>query len=309
MKLNEIVLKDLFSHAPAGENFRFVFLVENEALEDKILQAGYMAVGISDEPQKAVFLKIIEECQFSWMKDFCFIPSSKFGFLGEVKKQLEGFGYTVLSDGWKIFKDKESRFLLNPEELKEALQDYVAKIAPSLDSTGETLIMIPMSEVEEKMIDWLVLEYIPRGQITVLAGDGGSGKTSAWCEIAASISSGKPCFLVKDIIPAEFAKETPRKVIFFSAEDSIETVIRPRLRKAGARLENILSIDIADVRFEKVRFNSPFVESLIAEYRPALVIFDPIQAFIPPEQHSVTLILRDGCRAKKWLFLVPGTSD
>ena len=61
MKLNEIVLKDLFSHAPAGENFRFVFLVENEALEDKILQAGYMAVGISDEPQKAVFLKIIEE--------------------------------------------------------------------------------------------------------------------------------------------------------------------------------------------------------------------------------------------------------
>lgn len=118
MKLNEIVLKDLFSHAPAGENFRFVFLVENEALEDKILQAGYMAVGISDEPQKAVFLKIIEECQFSWMKDFCFIPSSKFGFLGEVKKQLEGFGYTVLSDGWKIFKDKESRFLLNPEELK-----------------------------------------------------------------------------------------------------------------------------------------------------------------------------------------------
>ena len=60
MKLNEIVLKDLFSHAPAGENFRFVFLVENEALEDKILQAGYMAVGISDEPQKAVFLKIYE---------------------------------------------------------------------------------------------------------------------------------------------------------------------------------------------------------------------------------------------------------
>lgn len=283
MKLNEIVLRDLFSHAPTRENFRFVFLVENEALEDKILQAGYMAVGISDEPQKEIFLKIIEECQFSWMKDFCFIPSSKFGFLGEVKKQLEWLDYTVLSDGWKIFKDKESRFLLNPEELKEALQDYVAKIAPSLDSTGETLIMIPMSEVEEKMIDWLVLEYIPRGQITVLAGDGGSGKTSAWCEIAASISSGKPCFLVKDIIPAEFAEETPRKVIFFSAEDSIETVIRPRLRKAGARLENILSIDIADERFEKVRFNSPFVESLIAEYRPALVIFDPIQAFIPPE--------------------------
>ena len=138
MKLNEIVLKDLFSHAPVGENFRFVFLVENEALEDKILQAGYMAVGISDEPQKAVFLKIIEECQFSWMKDFCFIPSSKFGFLGEVKKQLEGLGYTVLSDGWKIFKDKESRFLLNPEELKAALQAYIMRTSePTSENTGQ----------------------------------------------------------------------------------------------------------------------------------------------------------------------------
>ena len=74
------------------------------------------------------------------MKDFCFIPSSKFGFLGEVKKQLEGLGYTVLSDGWKIFKDKESRFLLNPEELKAALQAYIMRTSePTSENTGQPL--------------------------------------------------------------------------------------------------------------------------------------------------------------------------
>lgn len=149
---------------------------------------------------------------------------------------------------------------------------------------GNTCLdMVPMDKVEEKAVDWLVLDYIPKGQITILAGDGGSAKTSSWCNIAASISSGKPCFLIEDLIPLGFEEDTPKRVLFFSAEDSFEHVLKARLRLNGAKLENIFSIDIADERFENIRFNNPFLEQLIAKYRPALVIFDPIQAFIPPE--------------------------
>lgn len=132
------------------------------------------------------------------------------------------------------------------------------------------------------MVDWLVLDYIPKGQIVIMAGDGGSGKTSAWCEIAASISSGNPCFLVKNMIPEGFEAEEPKKVLFFSAEDSLEHVLKARLRKNGAIEKNLLTIGISDDRFADVKFDSPYLEELIKAYRPALVIFDPIQAFLPP---------------------------
>lgn len=286
MKLNEAVLKDMFSNPPTRENFRFIFIVENEALEDQILTAGYFAVGITDEGQKAAFLRVVEDCQFSWMKDFYFIPSSKFGLIGEVKRQLESFGYVVLSDGWKIFKDKVDLFLINREELEQSLGTYTENVSRSAGGSQKpqpaASDVVCMADVEEKLVDWLVMDYMPKGQIIIMAGDGGSGKTSAWCEIAASISSGRPCFMVKNMIPEGFEADEPKKVLFFSAEDSLEHVLKGRLRKNGAMEENLLTIGISDDHFAEVKFDSPYLEELIKAHRPALVIFDPIQAFLPP---------------------------
>ena len=145
---------------------------------------------------------------------------------------------------------------------------------------SHSLDMVTMDTAEEKEPSWLVANYIPRYQITSLAGDGGSGKTTVWCALAAAISSGEVPFLLKGTIPF---KGNPEKVMFFSAEDSFEYTLKRRLRKNGAKLENILSIDIADERFQDVKFDSPFLEQLLEHYRPALCIFDPIQAFVPPD--------------------------
>ena len=71
----------------------------------------------------------------------------------------------------------------------------------------------------------------PKGQINVLAGDGGSGKTITWCGLAAAVSSGNRVYF--DAVPEEFAKREPQKVLFFSSEDSLEYTLRARLRKAG----------------------------------------------------------------------------
>ncbi|MEA4804791.1 AAA family ATPase [Acetobacterium wieringae] len=147
----------------------------------------------------------------------------------------------------------------------------------------KSLDMVNMANAEEKAPDWLIKGYIPKYQITTMAGDGGSGKTTVWCALAAAVSSGKkPFLLAGDPLLGAFIGE-PQKVFFFSAEDSYEHVLKRRLRKNDANLENIFSIDIADDRFKDIKFNSPFLEALIIEHRPALVIFDPIQAFIPPE--------------------------
>ncbi len=136
-----------------------------------------------------------------------------------------------------------------------------------------------MEEVEEKEPEWLIPEYMPKNQITILAGDGGAGKTTIWCAIAASISSGKPSFL-------EYGnpfERDPGKVLFFSSEDSAEYTLKGRLRRAGAKLKNVGYLDLKDSRFPEIKFNAPQLEEIIKSYRPALVIFDPIQGFVPPE--------------------------
>lgn len=145
------------------------------------------------------------------------------------------------------------------------------------------LDMKTMSGVEEKDPEWLIKDYMPRYQITSLAGDGGSGKTTAWCALAAAVSSGKRPFILDGYIPFDYKLTEPGRVMFFSAEDSYEYVLKRRLRKNGANLDNILSMDIADERFQDIKFNSSLLEQLLNKYRPLLCIFDPIQAFVPPD--------------------------
>lgn len=162
---------------------------------------------------------------------------------------------------------------------------------------NHSLEMVTMDQAEEKAPNWLVTDYVPRYQITSLAGDGGSGKTTVWCAIAAAISCGKRPFLLDGLVPFDFSKCDPEKVMFFSAEDSFEYTLKRRLRKNGANLSNIFSIDIADERFQDIKFNSPFLEQLLAKYRPGLCLFDPIQAFVPPDIRMGDRNAMRGCMA------------
>lgn len=142
-------------------------------------------------------------------------------------------------------------------------------------------LLISMEDVEEKEVSWLVPERIPKGQIIILAGDGGVGKTTVWCDLAAAVSSGKQTIL--DERPAEFCNEEPQKVIFFSSEDSLEFSLKGRLKKAGANMKNIKSVSLQNEHFSQIKFNSDLLRELIAKEKPALAIFDPLQGFIPSE--------------------------
>lgn len=140
--------------------------------------------------------------------------------------------------------------------------------------------LLSVNDVEEKEMQWLVPQYIPKGQITIMAGDGGSGKTTIWCALASAVSSGEKVFF--DSTPEEFAKCDPKKVLFFSSEDFIEYTLKARLRKSGANLKNIFSLSLRDDKFSELKFNSDLLKQIIEQQRPELVIFDPLQSFIPP---------------------------
>ena len=154
----------------------------------------------------------------------------------------------------------------------------------------KTQQQISASDFEMKSLDafdemqpqWLIDGYIPQGQISVLAGDGGCGKTMIWCGLAAAVSSGNSCFLLGNNAAV---RRPPSTVMFFSKEDSVEHVLRKRLRLAGANLKNIICMGTSDPRIHTLTFNSPMLENLVSVYKPALCIFDPIQGFIPANMH------------------------
>lgn len=64
---------------------------------------------------------------------------------------------------------------------------------------------------KKKPAEWLIYGHVPKGQITMVTGDGGVGKTALWCNIAAAISNGKLCFFEDCAI----LDRTPQKVMFF----------------------------------------------------------------------------------------------
>lgn len=147
------------------------------------------------------------------------------------------------------------------------------------DSSSLLSLFRPLTEFEKKDAEWLVDGFIPKGQITTLASDGGIGKTSAWIAIAAAVSSGKPCFL-----DVEEVRRTPGKVLFLSTEDSVRIVLKQRLENAGANEQNIIAPDFAEDTggiLRSLKFGTAELETVISSIRPALCIFDPLQGFVP----------------------------
>ena len=151
----------------------------------------------------------------------------------------------------------DCREVYSPDYKKQELKRSATRLSTDL---------VSMDDVEEIEIEWLVKEYIPKGQITLLA---------------ARVISRKSYLMHEDTIFTHIERQEPQTVLFFSAEDSMQHVLKKRLRLNGAVMENIKSIDPSDDRFERLKFDDPFLGELIKEHRPALVIFDPIQSFIP----------------------------
>lgn len=144
------------------------------------------------------------------------------------------------------------------------------KALPVLNSAVSVTIKEP---------EWLIPGYVPRYGITTLGGEGGTGKTSIICNIAASITTGRYPFLL-DGMQIPFSGE-PEKVLFFSAEDSWEYVLGKRLVNNGADMNLIKYLPPSNPSFVDLNLNSELLEGYIADEKPGLVLLDPIQSFIP----------------------------
>ena len=153
-------------------------------------------------------------------------------------------------------------------------------------SAGKTvpvkkILLKSLNDTEVEAVDWLIPGYIPQAQITLLAGDGGSGKTSLWCNLAAAVTTGKMSVFDEGIGNPFWTDRKPGNVLFFSAEDSVPKVLKRRLQKAGADESRVHFLDLTDENFKRIMFDSSELKQLISTYKPQLCVFDPLQSFIP----------------------------
>ena len=142
------------------------------------------------------------------------------------------------------------------------------ELACSLSAaTGGELLFYSQTQPQET--SWLWEPYIPRGKITIIQGDPGEGKSTLALQLAAAISAGRR-------FPGGEACD-PDLVIYQNAEDGIADTVRPRLDRAGADCARIMHLS---ERKEPISLPDARLWKLIERTRPALVVLDPLQAYL-----------------------------
>ena len=139
-----------------------------------------------------------------------------------------------------------------------------------------------LNEVIEKPTEWLITNYIPKNEVTILCGDGGVGKGFVASAIVGAIFSGSQVFFESE---EEYLKQNrkPQKVLFISSEEDISKVTKRKMLKQGTLIQkNIYVLGAENEYTYKVKIGSKELEKIIHDIKPQLVIIDPIQAFLPP---------------------------
>lgn len=142
-------------------------------------------------------------------------------------------------------------------------------------------VIVCLKDVEAEEVDWLWGERIPKGNLTMIDGDPGKGKSWLSLGIACAVTRGLP--LPGD--EARSAQIVPAKVLLLPAEDSLANTIRPRLEGMEADLSrvNILK-GVRDANGEEkhLSFSRDLaaVDAALSEGGYALVVVDPLNAYL-----------------------------
>ena len=145
-----------------------------------------------------------------------------------------------------------------------------------LSSTSARAGVVPLSTVPEGLIEWIWKPYIPRGAVTLVDGDPASGKSWLTLAIAAPITKGTKMPFGAPPVPGG-----PQRVLVLSKEDDPGKVMKRRARAVGANDANLLVFEV-DTPRSKVKLNDEgiaWINDMITEHNPALVIIDPLVSF------------------------------
>jgi putative DNA primase/helicase len=151
---------------------------------------------------------------------------------------------------------------------------------------NRALIMQCAADILPEPIEWLWPGRVAIGKQTLLAGEGGLGKSQVSIAVAAAVTIG-------DAWPCDEGTAPLGNVIFFSAEDGAADTIVPRLMAASADLGRVHIVSAVSAEDGKGRraFNlQSDLELLDREIKRIgdvrLVVIDPISSYLGPKIDS-----------------------
>lgn len=131
-----------------------------------------------------------------------------------------------------------------------------------------------VNQLDDSPIEWLIPDWIPKRGLTFIFGDGGVGKSSAWVSIVSALSKGN-----RTILHSKPVQNEPIRTLCFSGEDA-ENVLKKRFTNANANGDNII-VFAQDTESPDITFESKALKDIVDIVKPELLIFDPLQAYLP----------------------------
>ena len=251
---------------------------------------------ISDSKTNSEPLKVPEEIPEGHRDEYMFKLACKYQAMGMSDSEMEA--------ALKVANAERCKPPLTDKEIKQKLkqaQKYAKGDVVSITDKSDTvakrktygktrkieeevtehdLDMPKLEDFEERHKEWLVTGYIPKGCVTLLCSDGGIGKTTLWCDTLAAFTTGRTTIFDKaNEIP--FYTGDVHDVMYFSKEDPTEEILKAKLREAGADQKRIRCFGLDDERLSKIWYGSLLLEKLVEKYKPDIVVFDTLQAFLP----------------------------
>lgn len=132
---------------------------------------------------------------------------------------------------------------------------------------------VKSADIKAVKKQWLIYPYFQKHKLGLIVGEAGSCKTQLTLKFAAVFSTGSAFWVENPMVEHE-----PKKVLYLSGEDAVDDTLKPRLEKMGANEENIY-FDNGD-NCAPLSFTSPEFEGMIAELKPEVIIFDPLQGYL-----------------------------
>lgn len=183
----------------------------------------------------------------------------------DIVEMLEGTDWAVEKFGSRLAREVE-------RSISKGLDDGKISIPKAKIGEGGLELVEYTTKFKERKITWLWNPYIPRGEVTLLDGDGGVGKTTMMLRIAFDAMMGGE-------MPNEYRMRGGASVLYISLEADAFGVTMPVLKRMGLtdkahfyHVKSLVELDEEGVAE---------IEKVIREKEIDLVVIDSLVDYLP----------------------------
>ena len=193
--------------------------------------------------------------------------------------------------GLEAVKSQIDGAQVQSDDVIEAVQAQTVQNAPQPEY-GRSVSLVCATDITPEPILWAWRNWLPLGKLTVLAGAGGTGKTTLAIAIATAITKGAR-------MPDKSPCEAHGNVLMWSSEDDPADTLIPRFIASGADLSKVHIINgaVNNMNGEVSAFDPardiPLLELAVAKIGGAtLLIIDPIVQAVAGDANKANEVRR-----------------